>query len=54
MVNMAVLPLIHVPPGTELLIVIVLPIHTAVGPVETGGNGLTVTGVVIAQEVPNV
>ena len=43
----ATLLLLHVPPGVELPIVAVVPVHIAVGPVKMPGKGLTVTTVAV-------
>ena len=54
MVAMAGRLLVQPPPGVASLSVIVLPMHTAVGPVIAAGNGLTVITPVIKHPVPKV
>lgn len=52
MATIAVLPLAHVPPVTELLNVVVEPIQVAIVPVIAGGGGMTVTMPVTVHPVP--
>lgn len=48
------LPLIHAPPGTALLHIVVAPVHTVAAPNIAVGVGLTDIVVVIAQPVGSV
>ena len=47
-----VLPLLHTPPPTELLNVVVLPAHTVVVPVIADGTELTVSATVLRHPPP--
>lgn len=49
--DMAVLVVLHVPPGVASLNVIFEFTHTAAGPPTGAGNGFTVTTVEVAQPV---
>jgi hypothetical protein len=53
-VAVAVLVLVHVPPGMELESVVVKPIQVLGVPENADGSGLIVTSVVVKQPVPNV
>ena len=48
------LPLVHVPPPTELLNVVVLPAHTLVVPVMEDGTPLTVRTTTLMQPLPEL
>ena len=47
------LVVLHVPPTVASASGIVAPTHTTDGPVIEAGSGLTVTGKVVLQPVPN-
>jgi hypothetical protein len=53
-VALDVLLLLHVPPGTVLVKVVVLPTHTCATPLIAGGRVTTVTALIALQPVPSV
>src|ERR1043165_3903062 len=51
-VALAVLALVHTPPGVLLVRVSTAPVHACVGPAIADGIGITVTTIVVGQPVP--